>query len=134
MADRSWKAFERRVARLVGGYRVGPDHRKAGSDVNAPLFCYQNKLTKGDLVVLRRWLDGICQSASHYDHEWCGGQAIGVVVQKAPRVLDVDALVTLRLGDWLDILAAVDMVKLAQRRGSGISTRRLARVRKRLSR
>ena len=113
MADKSWKAFERRVAGLVRGSRVGPDHRKDGIDVDAPLFAYQCKLTGRGMLELRRWLDGICDSACSQGSTWCGARASGVVVWKVPRMLDGDALVTLRLRDWVEVLQALDMVKLA---------------------
>ena len=91
--DRSWKAFERRIARRVGGRRIPVTGERHGADVVAGPFCYQAKLRRGVPSYLRDWLRGIVAAGGR-----CG--ATGVVVWKAPGARDDDALVLLRLADW----------------------------------
>ena len=47
MADKSWKAFERRVAKRVGGKRIPVTGERDGADVVAGPFVYQAKLRRG---------------------------------------------------------------------------------------
>ena len=94
MADRSWKAFERRLARRVGGRRIPVTGERAGADVIADgAFCYQAKLRRGMPSYLRDWLRGIVAAGER-------SGTTGVVVWKAPRALDDEAVVVLRLLDW----------------------------------
>ena len=97
MPDKSWKAFERRLAKRVGGKRIpvtGLD--RAGADVVAGPFVYQAKLRRGLPSYLREWLRGIVAAGERKN-------AIGIVVWKAPREKDDDTIVLLRLKDWEDI-------------------------------
>ena len=95
MADRSWKKFERRLAQRVGGRRIPVTGIERGSaDVivdNA--FSSQCKLRRGMPSYLRDWLRGIVAAGER-------ANAVGVVVWKAPREKDDDAIVVLRLKDW----------------------------------
>ena len=94
MADKSWKAFERRLAHRVGGRRVPVTGiERAGADVDAGPFVYQAKLRRGLPSYLREWLRGITAAGERKN-------ATGVVVWKAPREKDDDAIVILRLADW----------------------------------
>ena len=63
MADRSWKAFERRIAARVGGRRLACTGEKDGVDVDAGPFVYQAKLRRGLPSYLRTWVDGIVETA-----------------------------------------------------------------------
>ena len=99
MPDKSWKAFERRLAARVGGRRIPVTGERDGADVIAPLFCYQAKLRKGVPGYLRDWLAGIVAAGQR-------AGSIGVVVWKAPRARDDDAVVILRLKDWQDLHGA----------------------------
>ena len=64
MADKSWKAFERRVAKRVGGRRIPVTGIERGSaDVIAGPFVYQAKLRRGMPGYLRDWLRGIVAAA-----------------------------------------------------------------------
>ena len=97
MADKSWKKFERRLAKRVGGKRIpvtGLD--RAGADVVAGQFVYQAKLRKGVPSYLREWLDGITASGER-------AGKVGIVAWKAPREKDADTIVVLRLKDWEEI-------------------------------
>ena len=97
MPDKSWKAFERRLAKRVGGRRIpvtGID--RDGADVVAGPFCYQAKLRRGLPSYLRAWLRGIVAAGER------SGGSTGVVVWKAPNARDDDAVVVLRLKDWQD--------------------------------
>ena len=92
--DKSWKAFERRLARRVGGRRIPVTGIERGSaDVIAGPFVYQAKLRRGLPSYLRDWLRGIVAAGER-------SGTTGVVVWKAPRALDDDAVVVLRLKDW----------------------------------
>ena len=94
--DKSWKAFERRVAKRVGGKRIPVTGERDGADVvGGGPFVYQAKLRRGVPSYLRDWLRGIVAAGAR-----CG--ATGVVVWKQPGALDDDALVLLRLKDWQD--------------------------------
>ena len=59
MADKSWKAFERRLAHRVGGRRIPVTGERDGADVIAGPFVYQAKLRRGLPSYLRDWLRGI---------------------------------------------------------------------------
>ena len=59
MADKSWKAFERRLAKRVGGRRIPVTGERDGADVVAGPFVYQAKLRKGVPEYLREWLRSI---------------------------------------------------------------------------
>ena len=90
MADRSWKAFERRVAKRVGGRRIPVTGERDGADVDAGQFVYQAKLRRGLPSYLRDWLRGIVAAGERKN-------AIGIVVWKAPREKDDYKIVVLRL-------------------------------------
>ena len=93
MADKSWKAFERRLARRVGGRRIPVTGERDGADVIAGPFVYQAKLRRGLPSYLRDWLRGIVAAGER-------SGTTGVVVWKSPRALDDEAVVVLRLKDW----------------------------------
>ena len=94
--DKAWKAFERRVAVRVGGKRQPCDGSKDGIDIDAGPFVYQAKLRTRMPTYLLMWLRGIVAAGVRKG-------AVGVVVWKAPRVRDDDAVVVLRLKDWEDL-------------------------------
>ena len=93
MADTSWKDFERRIAERVCGKRIPVTGERDGADVDAGPFQYQCKLRRGLPSYLREWLRGIVAAGGRKN-------ATGVVVWKAPREKDDDAIVVLRLKDW----------------------------------
>ena len=86
MSDTSWKAFERRVAERVGGKRIPVTGERDGADVIAGPFVYQAKLRRGLPSYLRDWLRGIVAAGER-------SGTTGVVVWKAPREKDNDAVV-----------------------------------------
>ena len=96
MADKSWKAFERRLARRVGGKRLACTGEKDGVDVDAGMFVYQCKLRRGVPSYLHSWLSGIVGAGER-------ANAVGVLIWKAPNARDDDSLVLLRLKDWEDL-------------------------------
>ena len=91
--DKSWKAFERRIAARLGGKRIPVTGERDGSDVDAGPFQYQCKLRRGVPSYLRDWLRGIVSAGERVN-------AVGVVIWKAPHGRDDDAVVVLRLKDW----------------------------------
>lgn len=92
MADRSWKAFERRLCRDVGTTRIPVTGERHGADGRTNLFAFQFKLRRSLPAWIFAWLDGICGAA---------GDKTGVLVLKRPRMKDADALVVLRWRDWV---------------------------------
>ena len=92
--DRAWKAFERRIAKRVGGRRIPVTGERDGADVIADgAFCYQAKLRRGLPSYLREWLRGITEAGER-------SGTTGVVIWKQPHARDDDAVVVLRLKDW----------------------------------
>ncbi len=105
------KAYERRVAKAVGGRRIPVTGERNGVDVDAGPFVYQVKLRRGVPGYLRDWLRGITGQAETLDR--LGDEArpmssvcTGVVVWKAPGDRDEDAVVVLRFRDWVDLHGA----------------------------
>src|SRR5438128_1788379 len=96
MPDRSWKAFERRLARALGSRRIAATGERAGADFQDGRFAYQAKRGRRFPSYLRDWLTGIVTAAA------LAGR-IGVVVWKAKRVPDRDAVVVLLFADWLKL-------------------------------
>lgn len=94
MADRGWKAFERRMSRDMGTERIPVTGERHGSDASTPMFCFQFKCRRMLPTWLFTWLDGITSTARRADK-------IGVLVLKLPRMRDAEALVVLRWGDWV---------------------------------
>lgn len=43
MADRTWKAYERRIARLLGTRRIPVTGERTGADADTPLLAVQCK-------------------------------------------------------------------------------------------
>lgn len=95
MADRGWKAFERRMCRDVGTERIPVTGERHGADGRTQMFAYQFKLRRMPSWLFL-WVAGICASAR------VSGR-IGVVVLKQPNMRDTDALVVLRWSDWVDL-------------------------------
>jgi hypothetical protein len=94
MADRSWKAFERRLCRDVGTERIPVTGERAGADGATSRFCFQFKLRRALPAWIFTWLGGITTTA-------CRTGKIGVLVVKRPRMRDEDAIVLLRWADWV---------------------------------
>ena len=93
--DKAWKRFERVVAEKVGGRRIpvtGLD--RDGADVVAAPFLYQCKLRKNVPGYLTKWLAGITSTAAQSGNT-------GIIVWRAPGTLNGDALVILKLSDWV---------------------------------
>jgi len=92
----TWKAFERAVATRLGGKRIpvtGID--RDGADVITELFAVQTKLRKRLPQWLFAWLDGICLTARPH--------RIGVLILRTPHMDTNDALVIVRLRDWVEL-------------------------------
>lgn len=93
----TWKAYERRVAADLGGERIpvtGID--RDGADVRSDRFSVQVKLRKALPAWLWVWLEGICSTASAEGR-------VGILVLRKPRQEDVDGLVVMRYGDFIDL-------------------------------
>lgn len=103
-ARATWKGFERRCAEKMGGQRrpvTGID--RGDGDAFTEMFEIQCKLRAGQPSYLKDWLSGIVATASSRSR-------IGVIVWKEPGKgkPDDEALVILRLRDWLDLHGKAD--------------------------
>lgn len=101
MADRTWKAFERRVARMFGTERIPAAgvmgrHQKDAADFQTARFSFQAKKGYQPPSYLRSWLSGIVAIAQAENR-------IGVVVWAGKGEQDADAYVIMRLGDFAQI-------------------------------
>lgn len=117
MADRTWKAFERRLARSFGTERIpaagvlGSAQREA-PDFETDALCFQVKKGYSPPSYLRAWLDGIVGQAASKGKS-------GVVVWGAKRCRDDDALVFMRLADFRSMALAADAHRLNHPHATG---------------
>ncbi len=93
MADKAWKAFERRMCRDAGTERIPVTGERHGADGATEMFCYQFKLRKNIPGYLSEWLAGIRGSAAPSGR-------VGVLVLKQPRQRDAEAVVMVSWADW----------------------------------
>lgn len=96
MADKTWKAFERRCCYDFGSRRIPVTAERHGADGQTELFAFQYKLRRAIPSWLFEWLGGIVATAARSNR-------IGVLVMKRPGMEDGDALVMLRYRDWVDL-------------------------------
>lgn len=100
MADKSWKAVERRVAALARGKRIPVTGEREGADVESDRWCYQVKTRKTLPTWLWTWLAGIAGNAMRK-------QKHGALVLKRPGDrLMTHGLVVIRFADWVQHLDA----------------------------
>lgn len=95
MADKTWKARERIMARDVGTERIPVTGERNGADFQTELFCYQLKHRKSIPGYIGEWLGGICQTA--------GKGRVGVLILSQPGSRREDAVVCVRWADWVRI-------------------------------
>jgi hypothetical protein len=96
----NWKRFETRIAKALGGKRIpvtGID--RADRDVETPMFFVQAKRRKSLPSWLGGWLIDICQTARPKGK-------IGVLILGRPGQRDRDAIVCLRLSDFIALHGA----------------------------
>jgi hypothetical protein len=96
-ARATWKASERRIATALGGQRIpvtGID--RDGADIVCERFVIQAKLRRSLPAWLWRWLGGIVATAQPKGK-------IGLLILRTPRMRDADALVVLRMADWVEL-------------------------------
>jgi len=99
MADKTWKAFERRVAVLLGTRRIPVTGERNGADAETPMFCFQFKKRARQFPrYVAEWLALVCEKAATR-----APAKIGVVILQQPRGADLDALVVVSLRDWIDL-------------------------------
>lgn len=94
MPNTQWKAYERRIARLLGTERIPVTGARNGADAETPLLALQFKKRATVPAYLAHWLDGIRAAATPRGK-------VGVVVMQLPRRADLDSLVVLSLRDWI---------------------------------
>jgi len=102
MTDRSWKAFERRMARDMGTQRIAVTGERAGADAENTMFVFQFKLGRSMPSYLRSWLAGIRAAGAARRPE-----KIGVVCWKPKHGQDEDAVVLVSWRDWVALHGAV---------------------------
>lgn len=102
MADKSWKAFERRIAKLFGCKRRGADFRGehgGKDDLTHDWYAVEIKLLArpcfSDMLAA-------CKQAEYASVVPGIEQRHPVAIVKRKRDLDSDALVCMRLQTWLD--------------------------------
>ena len=90
------------MAADLSGYRVpvtGID--RDGADVRSDRFSVQVKLRKALPTWLFAWLGGICETARAEGR-------MRILVLRKPRQEDVDGLVVMRYGDFIELTKALD--------------------------
>ena len=102
MADKSWKAFERRICKLFGGQRRGADYgdsRGGKNDcVSVAGFSIELKLLKRPTY--QQMFDACVQAENNSEN--IIDIPIAVVKKNLQGLKDKDALVVMRLGTFLD--------------------------------
>ena len=96
MADKTWKARERIMAKDVGTERIpvtGKDRN--GADFISGKMFYQLKHRKSVPSYIGEWLGGICQTA--------GKDRVGVLILSQPGSRREDAVVCVRWADWCSL-------------------------------
>ena len=106
MADRTWKAFERRMARMFGTERIPAagvmgKQQKDAADFQTARFSFQAKKGYHPPSYLRSWLSGIVAIAQ-------AENKIGVVVWGGKGDLDSEAYVILRASDFASLVNDLD--------------------------
>lgn len=94
MSEKTWKARERRISKLMGTTRIPVTGERCGADCETPLFAVQIKARKTVPGFLFEWLAGIRGARPG---------KIGLVVMVRPGGKDLEAVVMLSLKDWLDL-------------------------------
>ena len=99
MGDKGWKGFERRIAKLVGGKRRGPDFRSndgGKDDIIHPHFSIECKLLSRPAYchMLEAALESEAQAKPHQE-------PVAIIKRKLRGSPDSDALVIQRLETWL---------------------------------
>lgn len=105
MADKSWKAFERRLCRDVGTERIPVTGERHGADGATDRYCFQFKLRRSLPRWLFNWLAGIVETGTRQGK-------VGVLVLRVPRMQDDHALVVLRWRDCRTLLSAKEKVSI----------------------
>lgn len=96
MADKSWKATERRMARDVGTERIPVTGEREGADFEDHIACYQLKVRRMIPGWMWSWLAGIQATATRKGR-------IGVLVLKRPGERDEASIVILSWRDWVEL-------------------------------
>ena len=112
MADKTWKAFERRLARMFGTERIPAAGvmgfaQKDAADFKTKRIAFQAKKGYHQPSYLRSWLQGIVAAAGAEDR-------IGAVIWGAKGCNDADALVILRATDFASLVAQIESSPAAE--------------------
>lgn len=107
MPDAAWKAFERYVARCLGGRRTGATTTGA-CDVTHPLLAIECKHTSSPpLFVLR----AIEQAERHAQTACDGGMQIPVAIIHAKGTRREDSIVCMRMRDFEELYGKCEEVR-----------------------
>ena len=110
MADKGWKAAERRFACDVGSRRIPVTGERFGADFEDGLAAYQLKVRRMP-GWLWGWLAGIRGNAEPRGK-------VGVLVLKQPRQQDGDAVVVLTWRAWVELHGDASRTADAERGGA----------------
>ncbi len=100
MADKSWKAFERRIAAMVGGKRRGADYRNREAGGGKDDIVHPEISCECKLLSSVSWCD-LLNAAKQAERNAAPGK-LPVAIVKRKGSLDRDALVVMRLERFLD--------------------------------
>ena len=105
MSDRAWKAWERTLARLLGGRRVPITGRARGDvpDISHPWLAIEAKVRRE----IPFWLEDALRQAEAS----AGPTQPPIAVIHKHRTAHGQALVVLRLRDWLDWFGSDDLTE-----------------------
>lgn len=113
----SWKAFERDVAKVLGGQRrpvTGLDRGDGDVFTDQLEVQVKKRAAHPSTNLLREWLDGIRRTAQRRNR-------IGVVVWKPTGSRTNEALVVMRLDDFTELAKSHEVVSHADRHMTAIS-------------
>lgn len=96
MPDKSWKAYERRLAKMFGTTRIPVTGEREGADFQTEMFHVSVKKRKSVPKTVLNWLGSVCAKAEER-------KRVGVLIMKQPGMQDLDSVVVMRLRDFLDL-------------------------------
>lgn len=103
MPDKTWKRFERSVAKILGGVRHPVTGERAGADVETGRLVVQAKKGYKMNQCMRRWLESI----TGFRDDKAQGKT-PIVVWQTKGQQDTEAVVYLTLGEFVRLIGKED--------------------------
>ncbi len=100
MSDKSWKAFERRIAKAVGGKRRGADYRNREGSGGKDDIIHEDLSPECKLLKSVSYCDLL--AAAKQAERNCPAGKVPIAIVKKKGALDADALVVMRLETFLE--------------------------------